>query len=380
MHLEVWDEGKSQGHYTDQYPLGRSAVWGEDGRGPVDWGVADAWRGDVACLAEFLPRTGFEPPERRARGQDLLSYGAGQSRWGSETGAARGELLGRSTDRLRSEGGLIKNSGIAQYAIVSDIHANLPALISVLRAIDAEGVNTIVSLGDLVGYYADPNECVQIIRDRAIEGVAGNHDRAAASFKEPTSFSASAERGILWTRRCLTQGNAQFLATLPLFRVVDQRFLIVHGALHPRPNEDAYLTSRAEISKSFDALRRVDPKVNLCFFGHTHRSVAYEYSDGSVSRMDASELILKPGAYYLLNPGSVGQSRDGDPRAAFLIFDADRAAVRFHRVDYDVAACHRKAVEAGLLVEESRCRARVRWVRDPIQAAKKIIARARPAR
>ena len=265
-----------------------------------------------------------------------------------------------------------------RYAILSDIHANLEALTAVLEAIDAERVHKIVSLGDVVGYYSNPNECVRIVRERAVESVAGNHDRAAAGLKEPTWFSDTAKRGIAWTREHLTAESAQFLAALPLTTLVDQRFRIVHGALHPRPNEDVYLTSPREVGKSFRALISMDPNVNLCFFGHTHRSIAYELSDGTFSKIEDAEVALKRGAQYLLNPGSVGQSRDGDPRASFLIFDAEHARVRFHRVAYDVAACRRKASASGLLVDGSPRGRSVGWVEYSVRAAKKVVRRAWP--
>jgi predicted phosphodiesterase len=265
-----------------------------------------------------------------------------------------------------------------RYAILSDIHANLEALTAVLEAIDSEGVHKIVSLGDLVGYYSNPNECVRIVRERGVESVAGNHDRAAAGLKEPTWFSDTAKRGIAWTREHLTAESTQFLAALPLVALVDQRFRIVHGALHPRPNEDIYLTSAREVSASFRALMSMDPNVNLCFFGHTHRSVAYELSDGTLSKIEDEEVALRRGAHYLLNPGSVGQSRDSDPRASFLIFDAERARVRFHRVAYDVAACWRKAGAAGLLVEGSPRGRSVHWIDYSVQAAKNVVRRAWP--
>jgi predicted phosphodiesterase len=265
-----------------------------------------------------------------------------------------------------------------RYAIVSDIHANLEALTAVLEAIDSEGVHKIVSLGDLVGYYSNPNECVRIVRERGVESVAGNHDRAAAGLKEPTWFSDTAKRGIAWTREHLTAESTQFLAALPLVTLVDHRFRIVHGALHPRPNEDIYLTSPREVSASFRVLMSMDPNVNLCFFGHTHRSVAYELSDGTLSKIEDEEVALRRGAHYLLNPGSVGQSRDSDPRASFLIFDAERSRVRFHRVAYDVAACRRKAGASGLLDEGSPRGRSVHWIDYSVQAAKNVVRRAWP--
>jgi len=260
-----------------------------------------------------------------------------------------------------------------RYAIVSDIHANLEALTAVLETIDAEGVDRIVALGDLVGYGANPNECLRIIRERAIECIAGNHDRAAVGLKDPTWFSDSAKRGIAWTREHLTAESAAFLAALPLFRLVDRRFLVVHGALHPRPNEDLYLTSPRDVRRSLDALRSADAGIDLCFFGHTHRRVAHEWREGRVARVDGEEVGLKAGAYYLVNPGSVGQSRDEDPRAAFLMLDTDRATVRFHRVAYDVTASQRKAGEAGLLVAEPRRGMSNHWIGGAIRVARRIV-------
>lgn len=239
-----------------------------------------------------------------------------------------------------------------RYAVVSDIHSNLEALTAVLERIDNEAPDRIICLGDVVGYYANPNECVKIMRQRNVQCIGGNHDRAAAGFKTPSYFSDPARRAIKWTRRHLTADNLRFLQTLPLLETIDQRFLAVHGALHPAPNGDVYLSSHSTILESFEALIRKARKVRLCFFGHTHRPAVYQYMDGRVRTLNQEEVTLAPGAYYLVNPGSVGQSRDLDPRGSFLIFDANEGIVRFHRVAYDSAACYQKARQTGLLGNE----------------------------
>lgn len=262
-----------------------------------------------------------------------------------------------------------------RYAILSDIHSNLEALTAVLRLVDNQRVEKIVCLGDLVGYYANPNECLQIIRERNIPCIIGNHDRVATGSKEPTRFGEAARIAIFWTRDHLTIENLRFLEKLPLIGVFDEKFLIVHGSLYPEPNEDLYLTSKAEVVKNFETLEKDGSKVKLCFFGHTHHPLVYEYQDGRLNRIDKAEVNLNPDSYYLINPGSVGQSRDRDPRAAFLIFDSEEGTVCFHRVDYDRGACYRKAGEAGLLYKESLLRKSANWLGDWIEVGREAIER-----
>jgi predicted phosphodiesterase len=261
-----------------------------------------------------------------------------------------------------------------KYAIISDLHANLEALTASLEKIDAEGADRIICLGDLVGYYANPNECVRIICTRNIKCIAGNHDRAAIGIEEPVQFVETARRAILWTKEKLTEDSVRFLGGLPLSEVIDGRFLIVHAALHPEPNPHLRLTTMSEIAKSFDALIRSG--MRICFFGHTHQSVVYEQRNCMLSSISRDTVELDPNAYYMINPGSVGQSRDRDPRASFLIFDADRQIVRFYRVAYDRASCYRKAEEAGLLHKESLLRRSADWVNYWLEAGKARLVRA----
>ena len=242
-----------------------------------------------------------------------------------------------------------------RYAVISDIHANLEALNAVLQKIDAEKVDRIVCLGDLVGYCANPNECVEIARSRQIACVAGNHDRAATGQTEPHNFSEVARTAILWTRKVLTGDNRHFLENLPLIQNLDRETLIVHAALHPQANDDVRITSEAAAARTIAAMQLDYPGVRICFFGHIHRTCCYQH-DGMMTHPThvADEIKLDRERLYLINPGSVGQSRDHDPRASFCIYDTDDQTVRFHRVEYDYLATRtRLARTPGLLPRRS---------------------------
>ena len=226
-----------------------------------------------------------------------------------------------------------------RYAIISDIHANLEAFHSVLGEIDGSGVDRIICLGDIVGYGADPNECLEIIKSRNIRSLIGNHDKAACGLTEPTGFNPAAREAALWTRGVLTEGNRKYLRGLPEEDVIDG-FMIVHGA----PSDpDKYILSARDAASEFP----LPEDRRLCFFGHTHVSVIYSLADGGVDVSRAERLQLRDGVSYLVNPGSVGQPRDRDPRASFAIYD-DRGEVEFRRVEYPVEAAGKKIIDSGL--------------------------------
>jgi predicted phosphodiesterase len=245
-----------------------------------------------------------------------------------------------------------------RYAVLADVHANLEALDAVLAAVAASGAARLVCAGDLVGYHADPEACVERLRAASALCVAGNHDRVAAGCDDGRRFGAAARHAALWTRAQLSPESRAFLAALPLHRVVDGRFLVVHGALHPAPNADLHLSRDARVARSIQALRDGPWGVRLAFFGHTHRAVAHEACAGAVRSLEGPviDLLTRPEARALVNPGSVGQPRDGDLRAAsFALLDvttADAVTVRFERVPFDRDACLAKAVRAGLLAPE----------------------------
>ena len=236
-----------------------------------------------------------------------------------------------------------------KYAVLADVHANLEALDAVLAAARDLGADRIVCAGDVVGYHADPDACVERLRAASAVCVAGNHDRVAALLAEPVRFGDEARRAVLWTQAHISAESRAFLSKLPLTAVVDGRFLLFHGALHPAPDPDVYLSNHARVSRSIEALRDGPWGVRVAFFGHTHQRAVYEARRGDRRSLEGEMIELSGAARYLINPGSVGQPRDGDPRAAFALFDTDAGTVRFCRVPFDAAACLAKAAREGLV-------------------------------
>ncbi len=212
-----------------------------------------------------------------------------------------------------------------KYAVISDIHSNLEAFLSVLSEIDAIGPEAIICLGDIVGYGADPNACTDIIRERNIPSVMGNHDAAASGVTETYNFNSAAREAALWTREELTKENRSFLATLPE-RIETEHFMAVHGAIS---DPDKYILDYRDAEPEFGLMGRHA----LCFFGHTHVPAQHKSPAGPERR--------------LVNPGSVGQPRDGDPRAAYIIYDTE-SGIEFRRAEYDIPSAQKKIIENGL--------------------------------
>lgn len=244
-----------------------------------------------------------------------------------------------------------------RYAILSDVHASIEALDAALADARAQGAARIVCAGDLVGYHADPEACVERVLDLGVPCVAGNHDRVAAGIAEPNDFAPLARHAVLWTRGLLSPSSRAFLGSLPLARVIDDRFLLVHAALHPEPNADLHLSRAPRVRRSIEALDRGSFGVRIAFFGHTHRGVVHALREGALTSIEPPEDVPMPlsvHASYLVNPGSVGQPRDGDPRASYAIYDTETRTVRFRRVRFDRDACLAKAARAGLVEPETR--------------------------
>ncbi len=234
-----------------------------------------------------------------------------------------------------------------RYLILSDIHANLQALDTVLAAASRSGYDQVIVLGDLVGYGGDPDAVIE--RVRSLDPVAivrGNHDKVAAGLEDSGGFNAIARRAASWTRQSLNPGNRDYLSELPAGPLtVNETVLICHGSPE---DEDLY------IFNDRDALRALrDSTRPLCLFGHTHLPIAVRLVDGTlelVARATRAEnrVELVEDVKYLINPGSVGQPRDGDPRAAFAILDLANRSVVLYRVDYPVGDAQARILEAGL--------------------------------
>ena len=228
-----------------------------------------------------------------------------------------------------------------KYAIISDIHANLEALQAVLSVIDAREVDHIVCLGDVVGYNGNPNECVDIIREREIPTICGNHDAVACGLEDPWGFNPVALSAALWTRENLRPDNSLWLRELndpTRFGF----FLAVHGSPTDR---NTYMVSWEDILPHISYVERVD--CSLCFFGHTHSPGIFS-EDGMYALDERMRFALSEEKVFFINPGSVGQPRDGDNRAAFGILDTETLEFEQVRVTYPVRQAADRVVDAGL--------------------------------
>jgi diadenosine tetraphosphatase ApaH/serine/threonine PP2A family protein phosphatase len=200
----------------------------------------------------------------------------------------------------------------------------------------------------LVGIYTSPNECVAELDRNQVICIAGNHDRAAIRRYEPDRFSPIAREALYWTRENLTEETASFLSSLPLSRVIENSLMLVHGALSPIPNELERLNSSETATLSFQAMERNHPEIRLCFFGHIHLPLVYEWREGRVVLHTGKSVKLRPDSRYLINPGSVGHPRDGDPRSSFAIYDEETSTIQFYRTAYDVLSCRKKLDSNGI--------------------------------
>jgi predicted phosphodiesterase len=242
-------------------------------------------------------------------------------------------------------------------AIISDIHANLEALEAVLREIRSERIGTIVCLGDIVGYNADPSACIGLLRDAGAVCIAGNHDRAVTGQITTEGFNPLAVRAVDWTRPRLTADEVEWLAALPLKATVQDRLIAVHGALHPDVGcELVRLDTDEKRQLSFEALAAHPSGVRLCAFGHTHRLGIYEMRDGAVTahHHQGDKAMIREGSLYLVNPGTVGQPRTSDRRASYLVLDPDAGTISIRRIRYDASPALAKTRKAGLAPRLSR--------------------------
>ena len=226
------------------------------------------------------------------------------------------------------------------FLIVSDIHGNREALEAVVD--DARGrYDRVVCLGDLAGYGADPNFTVEWARTNVTAIVRGNHDKVCAGLEPVTSFRPAARAAAEWTQNALTVENRAYLERLPRGTLPYEGFDLVHGS---PLNEDDYLLTMADLHTI-----RNEIETPLSFFGHTHLQGGFLIARGSVKTIDLHlALELEANYRYLVNPGSVGQPRDGDPRAAYAVYRAEDHVVEFRRVAYDTFAAGEKIRAAGL--------------------------------
>lgn len=232
-----------------------------------------------------------------------------------------------------------------KIAVLSDVHSNGDALAAVARELAARRVERVYHLGDLAGYNAEPEKCVRWAIENTAGGILGNHDAVACGKSGGELFNAPARIAALWAADRLSGESLKYLNSLPDRLVVENEFLLVHGA----PSDpDRYLFTLDDAVEELDALAR-QPEIRAVFFGHTHVPAAVvRRGDGSTVSVAPREYRLKEGETALFNPGSVGQPRDRNPWSSFLLFDTRLRTVSWVRTPYDIAACQKRVLDAGL--------------------------------
>jgi predicted phosphodiesterase len=235
-----------------------------------------------------------------------------------------------------------------RYLVLSDIHANIDALEAVLGDAASAACDRVVVLGDLVGYGAEPNRVIE--RVRALDPAAvirGNHDKVAAGIESAEGFNPTAQRAANWTRDALSDENREYLGSLtPGPLALDSLTLLCHGS---PIDEDSYIFGEADVVEALTASTRP-----VCLFGHTHMPMAASLSPDRLLGLifhgpkDRQSIPFQSSWRYLVNPGSVGQPRDGDPRAAYAVLDTDASEITVIRVAYPVTQASERILAAGL--------------------------------
>jgi predicted phosphodiesterase len=233
-----------------------------------------------------------------------------------------------------------------RYLILTDIHANLEGLQTCLQDARARGYDEALVLGDIVGYGPDPNGVVDIIRDLKPKAIVrGNHDKVALGMNQAEGFHAAARAAAHWMLESLTRENREWLVALPMGpTIIDGELEICHGAPF---DEDAYIFDELDARHAFEAAT-----APVCFYGHTHFAVVFRMIKDLLEIVSPADgetaLAIEPGARYLVNPGSVGQPRDGDPRAAYAIYDVPAKRLDLIRLPYPLEVTQEKMLKVGL--------------------------------
>jgi predicted phosphodiesterase len=231
--------------------------------------------------------------------------------------------------------------------VLSDIHANLTALEAALEAATGNW-DRVVCLGDVVGYGPDPNEVTTRVRELDATTIRGNHDKAVTDLMGTDDFNPIARAAVLWSRAQLSNENLDWLANLPQGPMESDGIVLVHGAFQ---DEDEYVFTPAQALEGL-----LDSTLPVTFYGHTHHQGGFSYQDTQLDVLqlhprdseERSALRLEREKRYLLNPGSIGQPRDGDPRAGFAIADLEHEIVEFWRVPYDIEEVQQRMRKAKL--------------------------------
>lgn len=227
-----------------------------------------------------------------------------------------------------------------KYAVIADIHANLEAFEVVLADTREQKCTHYCCVGDVVGYNANPKQCLDIVRAMGMPCVKGNHDEYCSSDDDLEGFNPHAAQAVQWTRKQLSDDDRKWLRELKYVRLVAS-FSMVHATLDG-PQRWGYVFDKLMAAASFTY-----QNTSVCFFGHTHVPVAF-VRDAVVRGGTYSKFRVEPGKKYFVNVGSVGQPRDGNPKAAYVVYDLDEGTIELRRLDYDIAKAQKKIIDAGL--------------------------------
>jgi len=228
------------------------------------------------------------------------------------------------------------------YGICSDIHSNLAAFEAVLQSMEDNHVERTVCLGDLVGYGADPNECVELARVNMDICLIGNHDSVAIKHESSLGFNPFAKQAIEWTQRALSVDSVAYIRSLPYIHEENDIFFVHASPLSPA--DWVYVT---ELEDALDAFENFSGR--YCFVGHTHSPVIVASRSLAIPKvLDEYEYVIADTERLLVNVGSVGQPRDRDPRACWCLLDTETKCVRLIRVDYDIARTQESMRKAGM--------------------------------
>jgi len=228
-----------------------------------------------------------------------------------------------------------------RYAIFSDIHSNLEAFESVLAEYRRRSIDKYFCLGDIVGYGANPKECIEKVEKNNIETIAGNHDWAVGGKFDVKYFNPYAKEAVLWTQNRLESPEKEFLNKLKLLRK-ENNFVLVHGTLD-KPGKFHYMLDGDAVAGTFQLM-----DCQLCFIGHTHGMEVFTNKNNKISYSSPTSIKIEEGIRYIINVGSIGQPRDRNPRASFCIYDSSKKRIEFLRSDYDIASAQNKIINNGL--------------------------------
>jgi len=228
-----------------------------------------------------------------------------------------------------------------KYAVFSDIHSNLEAFNAALEAMRGERPDRYLCVGDIVGYGADPAECIRKVKELKPVIVTGNHDWASVGLASIEYFNPFAKSAVLWTKENLNRADRGYLKSLTL-AYEDDKITLVHGTLD-YPEAFSYMFDGYNAARTMALM-----KTQLCFVGHSHVAGTFYEKEGVAHYSSEQRIEIKPGNKYIVNTGSVGQPRDGDPRGSYCVYDDEKNIVEIKRFAYDIATARRKIADAGL--------------------------------